>query len=216
MDYVIEGGYAIFPDGSRVRAISGGQDLPTVDFQTDPNALVDAFNVDFVLNVGGPVVDTGGVPFGDPAAAGYVGLSDYIRGGGNPELYTGTVATNSSLSDILRTTGGDVSRESAFDPSVFNPNAPGTPSDWSITSVIDSVTKGIVGLGGTAIGLLNATRSPSSGQRAPSGGSPGQTLGQRIFGMNPGAGGNLPQMLVWAAFAAVGGLLIFTLGRRTT
>jgi len=212
--WTIHDGWVYFDDGTRVRAISGAQDVNTLDFQAlggEPSDLVEAFNVDFVLTVGGdPSMDIGGVPFGDPADdAGYVGLSDALRSGDTGGEYIGNVATNSSLSDILR--GNEPSP--GFDVNQYNPNAPGTPSDWSITDVIDSVTKGIGALAGAAVSVFNATKSASGGQRAPSGAT-GQTLAQRLFGANPGASGNLPQVVLWGSLLAVGTFLMFAMIRR--
>ncbi len=188
-------------------------DVSALDIQAvggDPADLVQAFNVDFVLNVGGePLLDTGGVPFGDPETAGYVGLADYLRSGGDPESYIATVNATSTA-DILRS-GGD---SPGFDPAVYNPNPPGVPSDWNITDVFKSITSGIAALGGTAVALIGATKSPSSGQRAASGAPAGQSLAQRLFGVNPGASGNVPSALLWGGMLAVVAFLGFAMIRK--
>lgn len=163
------------------------------------------------------ILEYGGVPFGDPEAAGYVGLSDFIRSGGDSEGYVAAVNQN-SLSDILRG-GGD---SPGFDPAVFNANGASVVKDWNITSVIDSITKGIGALGGIALGAVGLSRSAGSGSGGSAGtgnrAQPGQnqpSLASQMFGgLLPGAGGNLPQMLMWGALLVAGGFLIYTLARR--
>lgn len=227
----ISGGYAVFPDGTRVRTISGAQEWdPGLGDQ--PADLVTAYDVDFVLNVGGAQVDSGGgVPYGDPEAAGYVGLSDALRSGESADAYVGSVATNSSLSDILRSYGieGTVSGPSeggtyttgGADPT----NSISGTQSWNITDVIDSAVKGIAAIGQIALSAVALSKSGGStgGSSAnPAAGAQGsfadsiRSLGQRIFGYSPGPSGNptAPAMMTWLFIATLGGLLIFLLAKK--
>jgi hypothetical protein len=191
-----------------------------------PLDLVKAFDVDFVLNVGGAnmdytqVTDVGGVPFGSDEAAGYTGLSDFLRGGGTGEEYVSTVNAT-SLSDVLR--GGTPSP--GFDPAVYSASGavPGSSSvvtEWNVTSVIDSFTKGLATLGGLALGAVSLSRSGgsvgSAGTGSPSATGAGTpSLVQRLFGgLMPGPTGNPPQTLMWGALAAVVAVAIFALVAR--
>ena len=215
MSAELRDGYWYYDDGTRLKAISGAQDLEGLEIGS-PSDWVTATQMDFTATwsptQGDLYVDLGGVPYGDPEAAGYVGLADFLRSGGDPEGYLGTVSTNSSLSDAVR--GG--SEGGAFDPATFTPyqSGSGQPSGFNITNVIDSVSKGIAALGGVALGALALSKAPSGGQRDASGRPVGQTLAQRVFGMSPTAAGNAPSMLFLVALMAAGGFLFYMLARR--
>lgn len=209
MMFTLENGYVVFEDGSRIKAISGAQDLPDVQIET-PSDLVDAFNVDFVLNVGGDDMTDGGVPFGDPDVAGYMGLSDFLRDGGDSGDYLGTVANNSSLSDAVRSG----SEGGAFNPDTMSTAGAGQSSDFNITSVIDSVTKGILSLGQLALAGVAVSKSPSGGQTTASGGTKPSLAQQLGLGLGPGVSGAPVNMLFFAAILAAVGFVIFTLARR--
>jgi hypothetical protein len=199
--YTIADGWIVFDDGTRVKAISGGQDAPTLDFSPD-----------FVLNVnsdlpssGIPETDLpgelgGGVPFGDTTSPGNLSMADIIRTGGDP-----TMVDSGSLSDALRSGTG-----APFDPSTFNPNVPAADQAGSV-NVMD-VVKTVTGLGAgiASIFLGRGGSSNPAANRSASNGTP--TLAQRLFGMNPGPAGSTPNsnMLgVLVAILAVIGFIIF-------
>jgi hypothetical protein len=191
-----------------------------------PADLVKAFDVDFVLNVGGAnmdytqVSDVGGVPYGSEEAAGYQSLSDFLRDGGSGEAYVSS-ANSSSLSDILRSGTPSLGFDSAvYDSSGAVPGSSNVITEWNVASVIDSFTKGITALGGVAIGAATLARSggstgtSGSGSRSATGaGTP--TLTQRLFGgLSSGPSGNPPQTLMWGALVAVVAVAIFALVAR--
>lgn len=194
------------------------EDFSSIQFQYDAGQLVADMGVDFNLTVGAQpmILEYGGVPYGDPEVAGYTGLSDFIRSGGTSEAYVAAV-NNGSLSDILR---GDVPSP-GFDPTVYNSNGASVVKDWNITSVIDSITKGIASIGGVALGAVSlakgstaTTRSSGTGARDTTGAGKPSLASTMFGGLLPGAGGNMPQLLMWGAILTAGGFLVYTLARR--
>lgn len=228
MTYRIQDGWVVFDDGARIRAISGAQeDLlgasgPDLSSIVDASSYADATQVDFVLNIGYTPPDTeGGVSFGDPEAAGYVGLSDAIRSGTEADAYVGTVAVNSSLSDVLRSSGQ--SPQEAFNPDQFNPNVNTSIPDFSVMDVVDSVVSNISKLTGAAISAYSAfgksggTTSSKPDSGTPAGSTP--SLWQRLFGgpvsTAPGASGNPVSPLLLGGAVAAFALVLFLLGQRS-
>jgi hypothetical protein len=199
--YVIENGFIVFEDGTRVKAISGGQDEVAVDFSPDY-----VLNVNSDLPSGTPTADLpgtlgGGVPFGDTTSAGNVSLADIIRTGGDP-----TMVDSGSLSDALRSGTG-----APFDPSTLNPGVSSTDQASSI-NVMD-VVKTVTGLGAgiASIFLGRGGSSNPSANRSATNGTP--TLAQRLFGTSVGASGNTPNTglmgMVVVALAVIGIMLFF-------
>lgn len=228
MDYRLESGWVIFDDGTRIRSISGAQeDLlgasgPDLSSIVDASTYADATQVDFVLNIGYTPPDTeGGVTFGDPAAAGYVGLSDAIRSGTEADAYVGTVAVNSSLSDVLRSSGQ--TPQEAFNPDQFNPNVNSSIPDFNVMDVVDSVVSNISKLTGTAISAFSAFgKSGGTTSSKATSGSPNTqpSLWNRLFGgpvsTAPGASGNPVSPLLLGGAVAAFALVIFLLvGKRS-
>src|SRR5216684_3543192 len=222
MSAVLVNGYWEYDDGTRLKAISGAQELPEV---TDASSFVTATNMDFVAswspNQGDLYVDIGGVPYGDAEAAGYVGLSDAVRSGMSGDAYIGTTATNSSLSDILRTYGpeGSASGEQpGFTATDFG-TGPAGAEGLKITDVFDIITKSLSTAAGIAFAGLAASKAGSANPGAPTGSAgAAPSVAQRLFGgYLPGASGNpvLPgsNSMSFVLIAVLGGLLIFFLAR---